>query len=327
MIDSKNRNTNTPIPVTILAGFLGAGKTTLLNHILTADHGRRIAVIVNDFGAINIDADLVTDVSDGVISLANGCVCCAIRADLITAVLKLSDLAERPDQIVIESSGVADPEGIYRSFLQREIRNDVLVDGVLTVVDAEQVLNIPEQEMKLAKQQVGGADLIILNKIDLVDKETLSEVENWIGTLNKRAQILRSEKCKLPIEVLLGVEAGKALHRNNQTEKLSHDHHHEVTFESWSYESTSPFKLSLLNQLLNHLPPELFRAKGFIYAKENPTKRLLLQMVGRRTVLSEERNWGEITPATQLVFIARKGTCNIEGIRNALDKCLDISEK
>ena len=324
-MDLKNKNTNTPIPVTILAGFLGAGKTTLLNHILTAEHGRRIAVIVNDFGAINIDADLVTDVTDGVISLANGCVCCAIRADLITAVLKLSDLAERPDQIVIESSGVADPDGIYRSFLQAEIRNDVLVDGILTVVDAEQVLNIPEQEMRLAKLQVGAADLIILNKIDLVNKETLSEVEIWIGSLNKRAQILRAEKCNLPIEVLLGVEAGKNL--NRQAEKLQHDHHHEVTFESWSYESTSPFKLSLLNQLLNHLPPELFRAKGFIYAKENPTKRLLLQMVGRRTVLSEERNWGEITPATQLVFIARKGTCNIEGIKKALDKCLDINKK
>ncbi|RXP60912.1 GTP-binding protein [Lutibacter sp. HS1-25] len=323
MIESKNitKNTNTPIPVTILAGFLGAGKTTLLNHILTADHGRRIAVIVNDFGAINIDADLVIDVTDGVISLANGCVCCAIRADLITAVLKLSDLAERPDQIVIESSGVADPDGIYRSFLQTEIRNDVLVDGVLTVVDAEQVLNIPEQEMQLAKLQISAADLIVLNKIDLVNEEKLFEVESWIGSLNKRSQILCAEKCKLPIEVLLGVEAGKYF--NRQVEKVQHDHHHEVTFESWSYQSTNPLKLSLFNQLLTHLPPELFRAKGFIYAKENPSKRLLLQMVGRRTILSEERNWEKNAPATQLVFIARKGTCNIEGIKNALDKCLD----
>ena len=325
--DGKSNDPSTPIPVTILAGFLGAGKTTLLNHILTSDHGRRIAVVVNDFGAINIDADLVADVRDGVISLANGCICCAIRHDLIGAVLKLSDLPDRPDHIVIESSGVADPDGVYRSFLQPEIRNDVLVDGVLTVVDAEQILKIPEQESKLAEAQVAGADLIILNKIDLVDPATVVQVENWIRDLNKRAQILPAEQCRLPIEVLLGIEAGKVLQDDEQKPANSqalapddHDHHHDSAFESWSHESSKPIRLSRLNEVLNHLPAEVFRAKGFVYSSDHPETRLLLQMVGKRAVLSAERSWGVAVPSTRLVFIARKGACNVAAIKQALDQ-------
>lgn len=330
MTRSENNSPKPPIPVTILAGFLGAGKTTLLNHILTSDHGRRIAIVVNDFGAINIDADLVTDVNEGMVSLANGCVCCAIRSDLIGAVLKLSDLPERPDHIVIESSGVAEPDSIYRSFLQPEIRNDVLVDGVLTVVDVEQILTIPEQELKLAKLQVAAADLLILNKIDLVDASTLMKVESWIRDLNKRAQILQAEKCRLPIEVLIGIEAGKLIEGAELEVKLpkyavlssdAHKHHHHSIFESWSYESNKPMRLSRFNEVLNHLPAEVFRAKGFIYSKDNPETRLLLQMVGRRTVLSEERSWGAMIPSTQIVFIARKGACNVAAIKGALEQC------
>ena len=127
----------TPIPVTVVAGFLGAGKTTLINHILNGDHGRRIAVVVNDFGSINIDAELISDVGEGMVSLANGCICCVIRSDLISAVLQLADRPERPDHIVIESSGVADPASVVRAFMVPEIRSSVLLDGVITVVDAD----------------------------------------------------------------------------------------------------------------------------------------------------------------------------------------------
>lgn len=321
-----------PIPVTIVAGFLGAGKTTLLNHILTADHGRRIAVVVNDFGAINIDAELMTDVGDGMVSLANGCICCAIRSDLIGAVLQLSDLPERPDHILVESSGVADPGSIFRTFLQPDIRNAVLVDGVLTVVDADQVLSIPEKEARLAREQVGGADLILLNMIDLVDAETLVQVESWVGNLNKRSQILRTEKCRLPMEVLLGLQSRRLPQGLQATlssddadhgdqHRHHHHHHHESAFEAWSYESNRPIRLSRLNQVLNHLPAEVFRAKGFVYSDDSPDTRVLLQMVGRRAVLSSDRSWGAATPGTRLVFIARRGVCNVVAIRRALGQC------
>jgi len=166
----------TPIPVTVVAGFLGAGKTNLINHILHGDHGLRIAVVVNDFGSINIDAELISDVGEGMVSLANGCICCVIRTDLISAVLQLADRPERPDHIVIESSGVADPTSVVRAFMEPEIRSSVLLDGVITLVDAEQVLVLPEEAMKLARAQVTGGDLIVLNKTDLVDDQTLLQV-------------------------------------------------------------------------------------------------------------------------------------------------------
>ena len=313
------KTTPTPIPVTVVAGFLGAGKTTLLNHILTAEHGRRIGVLVNDFGSINVDAELITEVEDGMMTLANGCVCCSIRVDLIQAVLKLADRSDRPEHIVIESSGVADPKGVYEAFLEPEIRNEVLVDGVLTVVDAEHALGMPDEEAGLARAQVAGGDLIVLNKTDLVDDATLKNVKDWIREVRPAAQILEASYCRVPIEVLLGVEhlPGSSAHNG----ALSSHHDHGLDFETWSYESERPLRLSLLQQLLNHLPGTLFRVKGFVYAADNPHARLLLQLVGRRAVLSVNRPWGEAPPQTRLVFIARSGTCDFPAIEQALDRC------
>ena len=313
------KTTPTPIPVTVLAGFLGAGKTTLLNHILTAEHGRRIGVLVNDFGSINVDAELITEVEDGMMTLANGCVCCSIRMDLIQAVLRLAERTDRPEHIIIESSGVADPKGVYEAFLQPEIRNDVLVDGVLTVVDAEHALSTPDEEAVLARAQVAGGDLIVLNKTDLVDAATLSNVKDWIREVRPAVQILDASYCRVPIEVLLGVEHLEGASPDSHA--ASHHHDHGLDFETWSYESQHPLRLGLLQQLLNHLPSTVFRAKGFIYAADKPHSRLLLQLVGRRAVVSVNRPWGEATPQTRLVFIARSGTCDFPAIEQALDRC------
>ncbi|WP_434053781.1 MAG: GTP-binding protein [Roseibium sp.] len=318
--------------MTIVAGFLGAGKTTLLNHILTSDHGRRIAVIVNDFGSVNIDAELVTDVGEGMVSLANGCICCAIRSDLISAVLDVCKTDPKPDHIVIESSGVADPNNVYRAFLQPEIRTSILLDGVITIVDAEQFLAIPDKEMKLASEQIEGGDLILLNKVDLVTDATIEKAKAQIWSLNKSAQVLTTSNCVVPVEALLGVETSEEhrteLHQEVLGEKHFasgqpvHDHsHHKEAFETFSFTSTRPLRLGLLNKVLNKLPPELFRAKGFIYATDAPGRRHLLQMVGRRAVLSADRPWADIEPHTTLVFIARAGVCNVPVIRNALARC------
>lgn len=333
---SSEKVKSAPIPVTVVAGFLGAGKTTLINHILHGGHGRRIAVVVNDFGSINIDAELISDVGEGMVSLANGCICCVIRSDLISAVLKLADRPERPDHIVIESSGVADPASVVRAFMVPEIRSSVLLDGVITLVDAEQALALPDEAMKLARAQVTGGDLIVLNKTDLVNFDIRSQVRNWIGDIRPGVQILEAAHCSLPLEILLGVHsvepatvtalkiAGEHSHDilpDWRGATGHHEHHHDHMFETWSYESDIPLQLGLLQQLLSHLPKTLYRAKGFVFAAEKPHLRLVLQLVGRRATLAVDGPWEAQNAKTRLVFIAGHGTCNVPAIEKALNDC------
>lgn len=308
-----------PIPLVIVAGFLGAGKTTLMNQILSADHGRRVGVIVNDFGSINIDAELVTDLGEGMVSLANGCICCAIRSDLIAAVLRLAALPDPPEHILIESSGVADPDSIFRSFLQPQIRDQVLVDGVLTVVDAELCSKLSDKDAELAAAQVAAADLVILNKVDLVEADGLAEAETWIARLTSRAPVLRARNCDLPVEVLLGSRLGGL--RPATAMGSDAEHSHDQDFETWIYQSAVPLQLARLQAVLNKLPRQLLRAKGFVLADDHRERRLLLQLVGRRALLSEDRPWGDGPKETRLVFIARRGYCNIPAIDAALRAC------
>src|SRR5271166_6233074 len=157
------------VPMTILTGFLGAGKTTLLNRILTGNHGLRVAVLVNDFGSINIDAELVVGVDNNAISLANGCVCCQIRDDLVESVVALLARTEVVEYIVLEASGVADPAGVFMTFNDPNLRDRIRLDGVICVVDADQVFAHPEYPplMDLKLRQVGFADMLILNKVGL----------------------------------------------------------------------------------------------------------------------------------------------------------------
>ena len=297
-------------------------------------------MLVNDFGAINVDADLISEVEDGVMSLANGCICCSIRMDLIQAVLKLVELPEPPQHIIIEASGVADPAGILKSFHDPEIWKSVVIDGVITVVDAEQALSIPEEERKLANAQVKGGDLILLNKADLVDKEHLQKVKGWLSESRPGVQIFETIMCQLPMEILLGAFREDSPEGNSEksldihvqelkAEKVEHHHHHQhdLMFDTWSYTSFKPIQIILFNELLKNLPSTLFRAKGFLYAADQPDKPILFQLVGKRATLKPAGSWGENPPKTQLVFIGRHDTVNFSAIENALRKFEQFKEE
>ncbi|MCB9769154.1 MAG: GTP-binding protein [Candidatus Omnitrophica bacterium] len=319
--DAPKMDRNDPIPVTVVAGFLGAGKTTLLNHILHSDHGRRIAVLVNDFSAINIDAELISEVSESAINLTNGCICCTIRMDLIGEVLRLADLPEPPEHIVIESSGVADPAGIVRSFFEQEVRQSALLDAIITVVDSELVLELSDEEDRLAQAQILGGDLFVLNKIDLVDEVTLQKVRDWMTDLRPGVPIFETVKCQAPVESILGFGRTRTNRFNSDAKYEFIGLEPHPSFETWTYISETPMAFELLQQVLTHLPKSMVRAKGFIYSNERRDRRLLFQLVGRRATISDEGKWGEIEPQTRLVFIARKGSCNFPAIEKALDAC------
>ena len=196
---SKERAT---IPVTLIGGFLGAGKTTLLNHVLSEDHGVRAAVLVNDFGAINIDAKLVVGVEGETVNLANGCVCCTIRDDLVGACLGLLRRPEPPEHVLIELSGVSDPVPVLNTFLETDLGTVFSLSSALAVVDAEQLPGLPGEMADLARVQIQAADIVVLNKVDLVSAGELADVKQKVHDLRPGSRILEVSHGQVPMELI-----------------------------------------------------------------------------------------------------------------------------
>jgi G3E family GTPase len=332
VIDDEQRTYRRACPVTILTGFLCAGKTTLLNRILKGDHGLRVAVLVNDFGSINIDADLVVGVENGgdVISLANGCVCCNIRDDLLVAVQHVIERPEQPEYIILEASGVAEPSGIAVTFMDQHLRDRIRLDSIMCVVDASQIFAAPElKELKI--RQIAFADMLILNKADLVSRDEIGRIREWLDEHFHRYRLVEATRGEVPLEILLSAgrfDAAQLDHKPHYQHDCAGEHcdHHEddhaSVFSTWSYETDTPLSLGLLREVARKLPPNIYRCKGIISSAEEPSRRAVLQVVGKRVDISLAGGWNGRTSRTQIVAIGARGTVDGDALREHFDRCL-----
>ena len=329
MNPQKNDN---PTPLTVLAGFLGAGKTTLLNRILNAEHSMKIAVLVNDFGAINIDAALIVDVSDeqDTITLSNGCICCTIRDDLLDAVVGLIQRDDPPDYIVVEASGVSDTIDVALAFrYMREIQ----INSIVSVIDADQFMDIKSEHRVLAMNQIGMADVIIINKTDLVSEENLETLRKYIYDLMPRSRVLEATHCNVPLELLFdtgnyNIEDALSQPKTDIHVHTAVDHHHDhehtdhtTIFDTWNWTSDEPLSFKALKHMTEKLPLSIYRAKGFFFLADEPDRRAVLHIVGKRVELKLE-HWNKEIQLSQFVVIGTHGQIDHDGLQTSLDNCL-----
>lgn len=305
------------IPVTVIGGYLGAGKTSLLNHVLHNQSGIRFAILLNDFGAINIDAELIDSRAHNRINLTNGCICCSLAAGFVTTMVSVRDLEPRPDRVLIEASGVSDPFRIA----QYAHLPGFHLDGIIVLVDAE---NIRKQAAdryvgRHVVQQLGGADLLLLNKVDRVSKEELAAVREWIQALQPDVRIVEVMHGQIPMPLLFEEDAFPSSPTTPRTAYTPETPAHSVAYDTWSHTSQRPLNGAKFRAFLDALPAGILRGKGFIYLDDDPSIPFIFQLVGRRWELDRGVEWREEAPMTRIVLIGLPGSLNHDALISAFE--------
>ena len=303
-------DTYEPIPVTVLTGYLGAGKTTLLNRILTHEHNKKVAIIVNEFGEVGIDNQLVIDVDEEIFEMNNGCICCTVRGDLIRIIANLMKRRDKFDHLVIETTGLADPAPVVQTFfVDEDMRDQLILDAVVTVIDAKHIQH--HWQADEAQEQIAFADIIILNKTDLVTPDDLETLEKRLQKINTMARIYRTKNAEIEMDYILGV---KAFDLNHALEidpnlLLEDTHEHDDTVYSVALVESGALDLEKVNSwignLLRNQGQDIFRMKGILNI-EGSAERFVFQGVHMLFDGKRDRPWKpNETPKNELVFIGR----------------------
>jgi G3E family GTPase len=302
-----------PVPILLVCGFLGAGKTSVMNHLLAHTEGRRIAVVVNDFGAINIDAELIAGASDGVVSLSNGCICCSLEGDLLRVLSGLLRREERPEFIVIETSGVADPADIVRNLMDPVIWREAPLETVLCVVDAS--APAASLEDPLLRSQVRAADVVALSKVDLAG--SWEAVRDAVKAVRPGAVVVEALHGAVPAALLFSPDVDRvpvvreAGQRRPAAER----------FDTVSWVSDRAVSLPAFQAAIGRLASKLARAKGVFEVAGQPGRVVVFQFAGGRATLAPG---GVLVPGTlraRVVFVVEVGALAAEEIRRVMDGC------
>jgi len=316
---------STTTPVTIVGGFLGSGKTSLLNHILTRTNGKRVAVLVNDFGAINVDAKLIVSVEGETVSMMNGCVCCTIRDDLLIEVERLLASENPPEHIVIETSGVSKPVSVAETFINPSVQSFVDV-RIIVVLDAVLGFDVEAEYHAVAMDHIRIADLVVINKMDLVTPQQLSDLKQKVESIAGLSRIWETSFGAVPLGLIYDDMANHAMARVQSAQAGEHEHpHHDNEFKTWTYCSEASWSFSALQRAVEALPRDIYRAKGIVRLDLETGDYGILQVTGKRAwlKLSEPESPETVPVSTELVLIGKPGTNTNKSIGMVFEQALE----